>query len=325
MIKHLKAIKFSLILGMLLFSTFTLIPIPDKTASATLLNFHSYMDFEYDLSPLGEPLEIDVSVSIPVTVIYWTDIPNFFSKLPYPFNFLILYGSSIGPMQKIHLEILNPPTWANIYISSPDVLVDIPLDKEAPIERKTNLIISPKVEAPAEPSKIDIKGTCEKIRTLGGTTYQESIEFTPSFIPTIQITPTDPIRSVGPHEPVEFKIKIKNSGNKITRITPKLVDVDQDWTPTINPTRYEIKPNQEETFTFSIIAPFDFGWHNEYGSFEIKFVSEVYPYRTNSPTSEDSIYLVVNNHGFSTPGFEFSLVIIALIAIGIIIKKRREV
>jgi hypothetical protein len=322
--KHLKIMRISIISGILLFSIFTLVPIPDKTASAALVQFHSYMDFKYDTTALDQPLEIDVSVTVPITVEYWTDIPQFFRKaVPYPLNYLFLFGSPIGPMQTVRLEILDPPEWANIYISSPDVITEIPFDGEGRVEIQTDLILSPKVEAPAEPSKIDIKGSCGKIRRLSGYNHQESIEFTPSFIPTIQIMPEESIRTVGPHESVNFNIKIYNAGNKITRVTPSLINVDNDWTPTINPPRFEIQPNQESTFTFSVIAPFDFGWHNEYGRFEIEFLSEVYPYRGNSPTSTDSIYLVVNNYGFSTPGFEFAILIFAFIAICLIIKKRR--
>ncbi len=115
-----------------------------------------------------------------------------------------------------------------------------------------------------------------------------------------------------------------NLGNKITRVTPTLKGVDSEWTPTINPPNYEIGPNQENTFTFSIIAPYNFGWHNEYGSFQIDFLSEVYPYRSAAATNTESIYLVVNNYGFSTPGFEFPILLVALIVIGIIIQKRRS-
>ena len=124
--------------------------------------------------------------------------------------------------------------------------------------------------------------------------------------------------------PVIFNINVKNLGNKITRVTPTLVGVDDKWTPTINPPNYEIGPNQESTFSFSIITPYDFGWHNEYGRFQIEFKSEVYPYRSEAATTTESIYLVVSNYGFSTPGFEFIFVIAALFVVGIIIKKRQN-
>jgi hypothetical protein len=327
----LKTFKTGFILFVLLFSIITFIPITEKTKaddgteSSRLISFNSYMDLSYDITPLNDPLAIDVSVTIPITVHYWTNIPDFFRAIPFPINYIILYGQSIGPMQKIHLEVLNTPDWANIYITSPDVLTDIPFHGDGRYEIDTNLVLSPRVEAPAVSYKIDVKATCSSIKRLNGFSYQESIEFTPSFIPTIEISIDNPTRTVAPHTAVNFDIKVRNLGNKITRVTPtlKLSEDASIWTPTINPPNFEINSNSENTFTFSIIAPFDFGWHNKFQSFEIEFLSEVYPYRTASPTSAESIYLVVNNYGFSLPGFEFSILIISMIVIGIIIHKRR--
>jgi len=327
MTKHLRRVKASIIMGILLMSAIPIFfQIP--TAEASILpSFNSYITFSYDPSPLNDPLAIDVSVTIPLTVKYKTDIPKHFNKIPFPFNNYILFGTAIGPMQKIHIEVLNPPDWANIYISTPDVLIDIPIgDPDNPetmyVEEQVNLILSPRVEAPAESYTINIKATCDPIKRLNGFSHQEAIEFTPSFIPTVQIFTEKSIRTVGPHEPVTYQIKVKNIGNKITRVTPTLKGVDEKWTATINPPQYEISPNQESTFTFSIITPYDFGWHNEYGRFEIEFLSEVYPYRSAAASNTQSIYLIVNNHGFSAPGFEFPLILIALMAIVIMIRKK---
>ena len=326
-----KNIKTGAILFLLISSIFTLVPstelvkADDGTESSRLISFNSYMDLSYDLTPLNDPLAIDVSVTIPITVYYWTNIPDFFSKIPFPLNYLILYGQPIGPEQLIHLEVLNTPDWANIYISSPDVLTDIPFDGDGKFSIDTNLILSPRVEAPATSYKIDVKATCGSIKRLNGFSYQESIEFTPSFIPTIQISVDNPIRKVAPHSAVNFDLTVENLGNKITRVTPTLkMSGDANlFTPTINPPNFEINSNSKNTFTFSIITPFDFGWHNKYQSFEISFLSEVYPYRTGSPTNNESIFLVVNNYGFSLPGYEFSILLVSMIVIAIIMQKRK--
>ncbi len=89
-------------MGILLVSAIVAFSAP-ASASGRAISFNSYIDFEYDVSALNEPLAIDVSVSIPIRVKYWTNIPPIFGKIPFPLNFMILYGSMIGPMQKIHL------------------------------------------------------------------------------------------------------------------------------------------------------------------------------------------------------------------------------
>ena len=322
MTKHLRTIKASIIMGILLVSIIASFSAP-ASARETAISFNSYIDIDYDISALNQPLEIDVSITVPITVKYWTDLPNVFSNF-WQIRNIFLFGRPIGPMQTINLELSNSPDWANIYLTSPVILTDIPFDSEEPQELSTNLVISPRVEAPAQSYRIDIKASCESMKRLNGFSYQEAIEFTPSFIPTIQISPEKPIRTVGPHVSIAFNIDVENLGNKITRVTPKLIGVENKWTPTINPPNYAIPPNTKSTFTFSIITPFDFGWHNEYGRFEIEFLSEVYPYQSIAATNTESIYLVVNNYGFSTPGFEFALVLIGLIAITLIIQKRRN-
>jgi len=329
MTKRLRTVKVSILMGILLMSAIPIL-IQTPTAEAAILpSFNSYISFSYDPSPLNEPLAIDVAVTIPITIKYQTDIPKYFRKIPFPINNYLLFGSAIGPMQKIHVEILNPPDWANIFISTPDVLVDIPIEDpdvsdSTFVEEQVNLILSPRVEAPAESYTINLQATCEPIKRLNGFSHQEGIQFTPSFIPTIQINSGISIRTVGPHESVNYQIKVKNIGNKITRVTPTLIGVDDKWTARINPPQYEILPDSENTFTFAIITPFDFGWHNEFGTFEVQFLSEVYPYQSAAASNTQSIYLVVNNHGFSTPGFEFPLMLIALACIVIMIYKKKQ-
>ena len=325
MIQHLKTVKMSLIIGILLLSVITLIPHHETTVKAQkAISFHSYLEITYDISPLNQPLQIDVAISIPVTVKFWTDIPSVFAlkSIRFPFSNLFLFGAPIGPEQQIHLEINNQPTWANVYFSSPDILADIPFEGETPVNKTVNLIISPKVEAPAEPQSLDITASSQTLKRLNGFSQSINIPFTPSFIPTIAITMDEPIRTVGPHQSVNFNIQITNSGNKITRVTPVIIGADSAWTPTINPPQFEIQPNQANTFTFSIITPFDFGWHNQYGRFEINFDAQVYPFVSGSPTSNQSVYVVVNNHGFSTPGFEAVIFIIAIFAVALILQKR---
>jgi len=321
-LKTVKALIFVSILLSSLFAGLLIIPEQERTASAKLIEFHSYMDFDFNADPLNEPLAIDVSVTVPVEIKYSTDIPDLFQKIPFPLNFIILYGQSIGPMQQIHLEIVDPPDWANIYLSSPDIYMDIPFASDGEKIKSTNLVLSPRVESPAESYTIQIKATCGDIGKLKGVTYQESLSFTPSFIPTIGITTEEPVRTVGPHESVNFKITVSNRGNKITRVTPQLVNSSNEWTPTINPTQFEIPPNGDTTFSFSVVSPFDFGWHNDYEKFQIDFKSEVYPYQQGAASSTRSVYIVINNYGFSTPGFELVFVLFAVIFVGLIIKKK---
>jgi hypothetical protein len=324
--KKFRAVKASFIMAILLFSVIVAIS-PLTTVSARdsrpkIYSFNSYIDIEYDPTPLNQNLVIDESINVPLTIRYWTDVPEgFMQYFPWQLRNIFLFGSPIGPMAQIHVEIVDRPEWANIYISQPDILTDIPFKPE---EKKVNtsLILSPRIEAPAVSYTITLNVECQTIHRINGITYQESLDFTPSFVPTIDITPEDPTRTVGPRESVDFKITVKNMGNKLTKVTPELVNPDAKWVPTINPPVQEIQPQEEEVFTFSIYTPYDFGWHNEIQSFQIEFTTEVFPYRPDSPSDTRSIYLRVNNYGFSTPGFEVLTLLAALMIVALIIKKR---
>jgi hypothetical protein len=298
-----------------------------NTASAALIEFPSYADIDWDASPLEKPLSIDVAITIPIDIRYWTKIPSIFSK-GYPFNYFFLFGSPIAPTQKLHVEVPDPPTWADVYISSPDIYATrIPFDGDQPETISTSLVLSPRIEAPAQSYKIDIVVSAEDLGKVTGLTYQESISFTPSFIPTIQIETQNPVRRVAPHEEVNFEIKILNLGNKVTRVTPTLNIQSSEkskWSTRINPPNYEIPTNGEATFTFSVIAPYDFGWQDYYGNFQIDFEAEAYPYTSGSANSTESIYLTVNNYGFYVPGFESVALIMAfvIVLVGIIVGKK---
>jgi len=329
MTKHLRAIKVSLIIGILLISTITVFTagiFKENTVSAQMLplfSFNSYIDIEYDPTPLNEDLSIEKSTNVQLTVKYRTDIPEkFLWWLPiWQIRNLILYGTMIGPMQKIHIEIVDKPDWADIYIAQPDTYVEIP-NQGTVVEETTSLVISPREEAPAVPQSIVLRVSCLAIGRIKAIEYEETVAFTPSFVPTITIIPENPTRTVGPRASVEYKISVKNNANKKIRVTPQLGNVASKWTPTINPPFNDIAPAGQEDFIFSIYTPYDFGWHNEIESFQIDFIAQIFPLRTEAPVGGPySIFLRINNYGFSTPGFEV-LTLIAAIAIAIILLKK---
>ena len=76
MTKHLRTVKASLILGILIISALAVFCTP--VSAERPIMFNSYISFEYDASVLNDPLEIDVSITIPFTVKYETDIPEQF-------------------------------------------------------------------------------------------------------------------------------------------------------------------------------------------------------------------------------------------------------
>jgi hypothetical protein len=323
----LRTVKACLILMLFLCSSMIIVS-PVSAERDKLFSFPSYIDIDYDPTPLNEDLAIDKSINVPIDVIFKTDIPTHFgtgvwSKF-WKLRNTLIFGSMIPPMHQIRLEIVDSPDWADIYFSQSDIFTDIPFEGEREIT-KTSLIISPREEAPAQPQSIVIKATSSSVGRVQSREVQVSIPFTPSFIPTITINPEEPTRTVNPRETVNFRIFITNTANKKIRVTPQLAGSYTDWSPTINPPFLDIEAGKSAEFIYSVYSPFDFGWHNKIESFQIDFTAQIFPIRENVAVGGPySIYLRVNNYGFSTPGFEMIILLGALIIAGYLIKKQNE-
>jgi hypothetical protein len=329
MVKRFDSVKLILVFGMILLgllSSSVFISYPtvkaEETRSLALYTFNSYIYIEYDATPLNEPLSIDESKSVQVTVKYKTDVPeNFLQFLPWQIKNILIFGSVIGPMQTIHLEIIDEPEWADIYLTTPDVIMDIPVGSEIN-EQKITLVLSPKIEAPATPETISIRATSKEIGRINSATMDVAVPFTPSFVPTITIIPENPTRTVSPRESVNFKISVTNEANKKARITPSPSTNGSinDWSPTINPPFMDLNPGASGDFTYSIYTPHSFGWHNDMQAFQIDFTAQIFPLQADAPEGGPyPIYLRVNNYGFSLPGFEGITILAAIFVVVMII------
>jgi len=279
----------------------------DLAQRSKKITYKSYVDFEYDTSALNEPLAIDVSISIPITVKYWTNIPDIFKKIPFPLNNLILFGSVISPMQTIHLEVLDPPEWANIYISSPDVLTDIPFEGDGPVEIETNLILAPGVDAPAESYRIDIRATWDSIKRLDGNSYQEAIEFTPQYLPGFSVTVSNRSVNTPPDKKTIIPIKVTNSANKISSIKPSIADNLSDFSIEFNPPDLELDIGETGTINLEVVPSSDFQGNK---TLQIDFIMEQYPYRSNSASMTSSVFIDLYYEPEITEEDEFNLYLI---------------
>ena len=251
-----------------------------------LISYNLYLDFQYNLSLLNYPIPLNQRINIPVEVVYWTDIPDFYLFLPWRIKNLILFRQCISPLIVFNLEVKNNPDWANIYFTSPILLGDIPFDSDGKYELATNLLILLYDTAPCESYKLDIKASSESIGRLNGYTYQESIEFTPEFRPGIELSGFESIITP-PLEEVEFPIHIKNTGNKISRITPQMGNIPLLWSPYFNTSPIVIIVGDTVTIGLSVTAPNDFSGAK---IFYVNFLVEIYPYRPDSPTGNYKYY-----------------------------------
>jgi hypothetical protein len=251
------------------------------TIRPPLFSFNSYIDIEYDTSVLEEAIYIEQSVAIPITIRYWTDIPDDFLRFfPESLRSYILFGQTTIPFQTIRLSLESSPSWADIYFSTSQLIVPVPI-MSSEYQAESVLYITPGKDAPAVSYKIEIKATCQSLGKLNGYSYQESIVFTPAFTPQIDISVNEQVISVSPSNPKNINIEITNLGNKRALITPILLTFQSQWIPTINPPQVEMDSKESYTFNFQVTPPSDF---SGYQTFQLTFDVKVYPFNQNAPS-----------------------------------------
>jgi hypothetical protein len=246
----------------------------DVSSNPYLLSYHSYIDLSYEISDLLEPLNQMYVWTIPITVDFWTDIPDFFRILPYRFANLFLYKQFYSPMVQINLEVLNAPEWAQIYINSPNLIIDIPFYGDGKYYLATSLVFLIYENAPSTSHYIDIRATSEGFGRLNGFSHQESIFFSTQFYPNLYIDFKQIIKAT-PNESIYIPINVTNKGNSISGVRFELLDDLDNWSPILNPSYLAINVDDTAIFQLSLLTPSDFFGSKE---FNIRFTSEKYPF-----------------------------------------------
>lgn len=328
MTTHLKTVKATFIIGFILVGTLftsSLLSPYSTTASAKIVTYPAYITIDIDpssLEALNTPITIETALTIKLKIGYFFAGPENILAIP-TFGQLWVYGSFIVFPQQIHLTITEKPNWADIYLVTPDIYIDSP--DITVTYADANIVISPYENAPAQPYSIGINAYAKPLGRIAEVNFSTTLNFQPEFIPLISVEVDNPIRQVGPREPVNFAVTIKNLGNKEIIVHGVIKDELAEWAPLISPTETIIAPAGEAKMTFSVIAPYNFGWHNEQRTFTVIFTPEKSPPSTPAITgSPHSIQVRVNSIGFSAPGFEPILLFAALTLVVIILKKRKK-
>jgi hypothetical protein len=292
--KKAKIIIFIIIL--LLFNPILYITSPAKNSSESknieskFFQFNSYIELYVDTSVLDKPISLYQAISVPINIEYSTDIPsNFLWFAPWQIRNLLLFGTVIQPMQKIDLSLNNIPEWGQFYITTPSLMIDVPIGNESK-ELKTNLIILLDEKAPAELYPLEISASCDRISRLNGGTWELTIPLTPQFLPCIEIECKDHTIKTPPLQATHVQINITNCGNYISRVTPTLINFPQNLTPTINPPMLSVEKNTTLSFTLSVYPSSNFSGF--YGV-QIDFKTERFPFMDGTPNSTQSFYLLI--------------------------------
>ncbi len=259
-----------------------------------LMNFQSFLEIEYDLSLLNQILEIGVVYEIPITVNYWTTIPDAFKSMPSKLINYFLFNTTIKPMKEIKLEVENTPSWADIYFTSPEILVDIPYES-GKSSAEAILVIKLSSVAPNVPYYIKLVVSTEQVKRLIGFTNKELMIFTPKYVPSIEITNDYPQINADRINKTIIPIEVINKGNQVSQITSSLIyDNSSYFDVIIEPISMILYIGEKGTFNLSVNLNSEFGFFEDITineSVEIKFKSEKYTLDDNNNSIQESIFV----------------------------------
>jgi len=337
MATHLRAVKATLIIGIVLvgtlFATIFISPIT-TTASAKLLTYDAALQLSYDTTavtnakfqPDGPP------VLIPITIQYRVFVPPSF--ITSQILRIIFLQTFIIINAQVSLTVENQPTWAAVSItpSNPYVNISNNFEKATAI-----LAIAPHADAPAEGFNLNIHASVPSLlnKHVAAKEADLTIIFQPGYIPLININVDNPSRIVSPQQTTTFRIEITNMGNKQTLVTGKIVQAPEGWAALLSNTQILIdsaKSGQSniQYVSFSVTPPYGFGYHDDLGQIILEFTPQFFPLppqgnAANYTGAPVQVPLIVRSRGFSTPGFEVAGVILALIiVIAIVMKKQKN-
>jgi hypothetical protein len=248
------------------------------------ISFPSHVEIE--MEEYEGRLPIDVSVNIPINISYWVDIPDGLWNLPFKYlKYRMLFGLYYQPMQVVNLTLVDVPEWCNVYLSSPEIMIDI---DNTPQVAQTNMIITARVEAIAEPFTITINADVPSLKRICAVECDYDITFTPEFLPSFSINPGTSMVYTPPKEFTLLSIKLKNTGNTLMKINSEVTSNLEGWITYATPEIF-IPYGFEVNITFICISPEDFKGSE---SITIDFTASHWLWN-DSTTHTESIYLTL--------------------------------
>jgi hypothetical protein len=319
MIKISKITKLILSSIVIFCLTFTLIP----NTSAGILD--RVYDCEYNLiitadeDAINNPfLPVDMVVQIPLVL--ELDFYGRYSEEMEPY-----YVGAATAI--IDMFVNNTPSWASVTISPPSM--ELPLLSGEPAVGNATLNVKVDEEAiPFVDGIIDLRIICQGIGAIDKRIFDKPITFYPGYLPFLKVNTEDTVERVSPQETARFDIEVENIGNAKTNVVTKVLNEPEDWHVEITSDLVlgtsAYGEDSKDTITLSVKPSYTAGYHNER---EIIKVALTPVYYDNDSLSGEKYILsfIVQNRGFSTPGFEILPLFLAfIIVISILYKKHQK-
>lgn len=321
MLKNLKLLKSTFLIGILLISIF--VSVVPMTTKAQPWNAYFIVDVNWLDEEIQKPIiPRDEVKKIKLNITLQIKTGESFGQGIYD-----TYKTGGEYYGIIRLEIIDSSPWCSVVIDQPKVVV--PWSRIDTVE--TAIFINIDEDAPAYGDGfITIKTDVLAAGLVQGIVNEYTLEFIPSFNPILKLDlPESNVKRIDPTTNAVFPIEVKNIGNARTKIYFEVVDVPEDWKATVtDEIILKEQKGSTETAYLTVIPPKDAGYHYEEASIKVKMT----PARAeNIEDTGKPLYasFTVQNRGLSTYGSEQVLFIgiilfVILIVIVLVFKQIRK-
>jgi len=286
----------------------------DKIAKAYILYSEIQIDYnksaaEAPILPITRVKEIPVYIKYRVNGFYADEMVPYYKNIP---NYINIYvektpGWCTAGILPPVLEAYTSTNWTTI-----NATLTISVDENASAFLDGTIKIAVKVPL---------------FGTIQGGIFHGDIRFIPGYLPLLRFDfPTGTSKTIEPRETANFDIEIENLGNAKTEVTCRVLDPPKGWTVDVTPSTTVgskiLGDNPKQSIQLVVKPPYDFGIHNDREVIQVV----VTPSHFSDPNLKGEDYILsfaVQSRGFSTPGFELTLVLLALPIISITVKKHR--
>lgn len=279
---------------------------------------------EYDKSLLREPiLPFDEPRTIPVKLkLYITG----------PADNIVL--NKIGGNIKliIDLSIAEVPEGCYASITPPIVLIPLPNTPKPVYENATISITINQYLPAASQKKVAVRMNSRKIgkqaTLISAGNFTQEIPFIVGYLPQLSFVYIDGnIRNIKPDETAEFTFEIQNWGNAVTKVVSEIENLPEGWLSEIVHSTILgsdlVGSTYKKTISLRVKPPIDFGYHEDRAIIKVSMT----PINYGNPEDKGEphyLYFIVQSKGFSTPGFDVIILLLAFIFVLFPVWKRKN-
>jgi len=276
-----------------------------------------HIRIDYDTDATQELfLPVDMIMVIPINVSYF--VTGYYADDILPYYDVGAY---------VYLSVNETPEWASATILPSFFEIFPTTDWSSKESASLSIKVDDDSHAYSE-GTIRLKAKLDGLGAVKGGIFYQDIPFKPGYLPILDIETEDTnYELIGPQDTAKFNIQIENLGNAKTEVLCKALNVPEGWTVIIEPSivvgSKATGDNTKSTVSLVVKPPYNFGYHNEREVIQVSLTPSYFA-EMSLTGKEYLTSFIVQSRGFSTPGFEAILVIMAIISVTILFGQRQK-